>query len=392
MKHFYTTILTVLMAVAGLNANAAWIVSGSGAILNGETWNHTSTVNVMTQQGDGSFKLVVENCILETGVTYQWLITDGQGGAWIKTGGNDVGDNFTINVTETAKYTVTYKFNGSLEAPVASADVVKTGSAGEVSHEYSIAGTPASIFGTEWDPTNTSTNMSKNSSGIYEWTSSSFNAEGGSMEIKFKVVVDHAWGEAYPASDYVFNAPEGGPYTLTITFDPNTKGVGAELNSSSPINHTYSVAGAFGEGDALSADAVFTTKWDPSQPATTMTKNDTGMFEWESPVFTATANDVIEFKVVEDNAWAVAYPAENYQVTIEADGNYTLVVYLDPDTKEVYGNAKTSGVNDLNADKQVAGVKYYNLLGVESAEPFAGLNVMVTTYSDGTRAAKKVVK
>ena len=391
MKHFYTAILTVLMAMAGFNANAAWIVSGSGAILNGETWNHTSTVNVMTQQGDGSFKLVVENCILETGVTYQWLITDGQGGAWIKTGGNDMGDNFTINVTETAKYTVTYKFNGSLEAPVASADVVRTGSAGEVTHEYSIAGTPASIFGTEWDPTNTSTNMSKNSSGVYEWTSSEFSVSDADLEIKFKVVVDHAWGEAYPVSDYVLNAPVGGPYTLVITFDPNTKSVGADLKSGGVINHSYTVAGSWGEGDALSADDIFTTKWDPSQTANDMTLNSGGLYEFKK-AFSAAAEGLIEFKVVQDHAWSTAWPAENYQVAVESAGNYELTVYFNNETGEVFGSIKTSGVNDLNADKAVAGVKYYNLLGVESAEPFQGVNVVVTTYADGSKQATKVVK
>lgn len=51
-----------------------------------------------------------------------------------------------------------------------------------------------------------------------------------------------------------------------------------------------------------------------------------------------------------------------------------------------------SGVNDVHVDKNVKSVKYYNLLGVESAEPFQGVNVVVTTYDDGSKAASKVVK
>ena len=51
-----------------------------------------------------------------------------------------------------------------------------------------------------------------------------------------------------------------------------------------------------------------------------------------------------------------------------------------------------SGVADINAEKAVKSVKYFNLLGVESAEPFAGMNIVVTTYDDGSKAAKKIVK
>ena len=51
-----------------------------------------------------------------------------------------------------------------------------------------------------------------------------------------------------------------------------------------------------------------------------------------------------------------------------------------------------TAVNDVNVNKAVAGVKYYNLAGVESDMPFDGVNVVVTTYTDGTKAASKVIK
>ena len=56
--------------------------------------------------------------------------------------------------------------------------------------------------------------------------------------------------------------------------------------------------------------------------------------------------------------------------------------------------AKTAtGVADAVAEKAVAGVKYYNLQGVESAEPFSGVNIVVTTYTDGSHStAKQIVK
>lgn len=51
-----------------------------------------------------------------------------------------------------------------------------------------------------------------------------------------------------------------------------------------------------------------------------------------------------------------------------------------------------TAVNDVNTTKTVKQVRYYNLAGVESSEPFDGVNVVVTTYTDGTRTAAKVLK
>lgn len=51
-----------------------------------------------------------------------------------------------------------------------------------------------------------------------------------------------------------------------------------------------------------------------------------------------------------------------------------------------------TGVDNAVADKTVAGVKYYNLAGIESATPFSGVNVKVINYTDGSKKAVKVVK
>ena len=64
------------------------------------------------------------------------------------------------------------------------------------------------------------------------------------------------------------------------------------------------------------------------------------------------------------------------------------VVYpLDLDAKKV-----ATGVNDVNSAKEVKGVSYFNMMGVESAQPFDGVNIMVTTYTDGTQSATKVLR
>lgn len=64
------------------------------------------------------------------------------------------------------------------------------------------------------------------------------------------------------------------------------------------------------------------------------------------------------------------------------------VVYpLDLDADKV-----ATGVNDVNSAKEVKGVSYFNMMGVESAQPFDGVNIMVTTYTDGTQSATKVLR
>lgn len=51
-----------------------------------------------------------------------------------------------------------------------------------------------------------------------------------------------------------------------------------------------------------------------------------------------------------------------------------------------------SAITTVDAAKQPQGVRYYNLAGIESAEPFKGVNLKVTTYTDGTRTTEKIIK
>lgn len=49
-------------------------------------------------------------------------------------------------------------------------------------------------------------------------------------------------------------------------------------------------------------------------------------------------------------------------------------------------------IDEVDATKSISSVKYYNLAGVESAEPQLGMNIKVTTYTDGTRTTEKIIK
>lgn len=82
----------------------------------------------------------------------------------------------------------------------------------------------------------------------------------------------------------------------------------------------------------------------------------------------------------------VAVPTTDAKSTSDASTKF--VVYpLDLDANKV-----ATGVNDVNSAKEVKGVSYFNMMGVESAQPFDGVNIMVTTYTDGTQSATKVLR
>ncbi len=70
--------------------------------------------------------------------------------------------------------------------------------------------------------------------------------------------------------------------------------------------------------------------------------------------------------------------------TVDGVTNESDIVYLD-----VYDHP--SAVNELNDGKAVADVRYYNLSGQQIEQP-SGLTIKVTTYSDGTTIATKVIK
>jgi len=56
------------------------------------------------------------------------------------------------------------------------------------------------------------------------------------------------------------------------------------------------------------------------------------------------------------------------------------------------GDGIITGVNELLGGKQVVDVQYVNTLGMQSSEPFDGVNIVITRYSDGSTSTAKVVK
>ena len=77
--------------------------------------------------------------------------------------------------------------------------------------------------------------------------------------------------------------------------------------------------------------------------------------------------------------------------TDSGDWGMNTAAYFCMDKFQVKVDYPTS-VKDVNADKTVAGVRYVNLAGMTSSEPFDGVNIVVTSYTDGTTSTAKVIK
>ena len=68
--------------------------------------------------------------------------------------------------------------------------------------------------------------------------------------------------------------------------------------------------------------------------------------------------------------------------TVDGIRNASDIVWLYP---------TQTNVDELNAGKTVANVRYFNVAGQEIAQP-EGITIKVTTYTDGSKSAVKVVK
>ena len=65
---------------------------------------------------------------------------------------------------------------------------------------------------------------------------------------------------------------------------------------------------------------------------------------------------------------------------------------IDNDINVIVKLTTNTGIDSTIQAGQITDVKYINLAGVASSEPMSGMNLKVTTYSDGSRQVSKVIK
>ena len=144
-----------------------------------------------------------------TGQVYVYgvLTADGQSKKFAELG-VEVGDELTI----LALYN---EYNNKPQ--VKNAIFVSVKKAQVAEHTYTVAGAPADLFGTVWDPSNAENDMEFLANQAYMWIKDSVLLRAGTVE--FKVCEDHAWTNAWPEQNYKLAIPEDGYYSILIAFN-----------------------------------------------------------------------------------------------------------------------------------------------------------------------------
>ena len=74
-----------------------------------------------------------------------------------------------------------------------------------------------------------------------------------------------------------------------------------------------------------------------------------------------------------------------------------IVFPLKGSSNESYGDdlgdvTAVEEVKYVPTSKDIVSVRYYNMMGIGSNQPFDGMNIVVTTYNDGSRTSKKILR
>ena len=83
-----------------------------------------------------------------------------------------------------------------------------------------------------------------------------------------------------------------------------------------------------------------------------------------------------------------------YNPEVLADSKFIVFPLLGSNSESEDGSSigNVTVVKEVVTPRTAKSVRYYNLMGVESDKPFDGLNIVVTTYSDGSRSSKKILR
>ena len=309
---------------------------GDAAVF-GTAWDTNNEANNMTKGENGIYTWTKEEVALYN--NFQYKVVGDHDYANYEWPTN--GENWPAVLPEGAAiYTVAITFDPEAEVKL-NCTLTKTGEAPVIEHTYTVAGTPASLFGTVWNPENTENDMVLGEDGIYTWTKTIEVTD--TLAIEFKVVEDHNWNNtAWPNNNYGTSINDPGTYDIVITFNPEDGAV--NFSARKQGGHTYTVAGA--------PASIFGTEWDATNADNDMTLGEDGLYIWTKAI-EVTDSTLIKAKVCEDHSWNVSYPeGYDFNATVNVGpGNYNLVVTFDPETQFVTITAvEPWALGDVNHD------------------------------------------
>ena len=191
----------------------------------------------------------------------------------------------------------------------------------------------STIFGSNWNGTDTSNDLTDKGDGIWELTKTGCILEQN-VKNELKVLKNHSWAESYPAANYVFTVKETGTYSVTIQFNANNFEINVKTTKTGDAvigEKTWTVAG-FG--------TILGIEWDPKATENDMIKQDDNVTYILTKTDLTLAIGTYKYKICANHGWAENYGDEkdsegNASVFITKDGIYDLTFTFNSKTHEV---------------------------------------------------------
>ena len=213
----------------------------------------------------------------------------------------------------------------------------------------------STLFGSNWNETDTSNDLTDKGDGIWELTKTGCILEQN-VKNELKVLKNHSWAESYPAANYVFTVKETGTYSVTIQFNANNFEINVKTTKTGDAvigEKTWTVAG-FG--------TILGIEWDPKATENDMIKQDDNVTYILTKTDLTLAIGTYKYKICANHGWAENYGDEkdsegNASVFITKDGIYDLTFTFNSKTHEVSCDATRKADAIIEKIWSVAGDK-----------------------------------
>ena len=234
----------------------------------------------------------------------------------------------------------------------------------------------STIFGSNWNETDTSNDLTDKGDGIWELTKTGCILEQN-VKNELKVVKNHSWVESYPAANYVFTVKETGTYSVTIQFDANNFEIKVKTTKTGDAvigEKTWTVAGS---PEILGKD------WTETATENDMIKQEDNVTYILTKINLTLAIGTYKYKICANHGWAENYgddndPEGNASIVITKAGTYDVTFTFNQETKEVSATAVpsvTDGISQLPADVKTKKV-IFNLQGQRITVPKQGVYII----------------
>lgn len=377
MKKIFTLIV-MLAATLGMQAQDTWTVAGQKAIL-GVDWAPSDATNDMTSTDDVNFTLTKTGMMVKA-ANYGYKVVKNH--AWDEA---YPADNAVLPIAEDGEYTIVFSFNATTHD--VDAQATKTGAyVGPTTSDWIVAGAKE-LLGVEWSADAEENKMTTEDGKIYKLvkTGVALNVE---TPYPFKFVQNGSWlgnmgegalGDTGMGGNFELYVDAPGIYTVTFTANEETMigTVSAVKTGDAEFGEkTWTICG---EKDLCGSD------WNPEDTSNDMEKVDEGVFELTRANVELKAKDY-SYKVAANHSWGESYGNESGQnqvLTVTADGTYDVTFSFIVATKTLDAGYETTGIEAVTV-KIKPSAAIYNLQGQRVTSNYRGIAIM-----DGKKVVMK---